>query len=470
MLKERNRLLRKVQVFLDIGITALSFFVAYLFRSYADLYLLPIAPISYYLFLLYIILPLWAILLYYNRAYESIRTQSLFETLWPVLKTVFAGGVILMTVLFVFKLQFISRALILLFLFSSAVFLVAERSCIYLFFHHIRKKGYNYRTILLVGTGKRARAFAETILDHKDWGLNIAGFIDIEPSLVGQEILGKKVIGLIKDIPSILTRYQVDEVVFVGPMNWLDQTEKVVLSCEEIGITARIVCDFYPRSLSKIHLDKLIDWPLLTFSPPPHYGDLFAVKRAFDVLFSFTILLLTSPLLFLIVLGIKLTSPGPIFFKQERCGLNGRRFKLLKFRTMVENAEDIKSRVEHLNEMTGPVLKIRNDPRITPVGRFLRKFSLDEFPQFINVLRGDMSIVGPRPPIPDEVEKYEYIQRRRLSVRPGLTCLWQVSGRNKIDFSDWVKLDLEYIDRWSLALDMKIILKTIPAVLKGTGM
>jgi lipopolysaccharide/colanic/teichoic acid biosynthesis glycosyltransferase len=175
-------------------------------------------------------------------------------------------------------------------------------------------------------------------------------------------------------------------------------------------------------------------------------------------------------LLLLIILGIKLTSPGPVLFKQERCGLNGRRFKLLKFRTMVNNAEEIKSRVEHLNEMSGPVLKVRNDPRITPLGRLLRKFSLDEFPQFINVLKGDMSIVGPRPPIPDEVEKYEYIQRRRLSVKPGITCLWQVNGRNKIDFSEWVKLDLEYIDNWSFALDMKIILKTIPAVLKGTGM
>jgi exopolysaccharide biosynthesis polyprenyl glycosylphosphotransferase len=470
MLRERDSLLRKVQVFLDLGLTTVSFFIAYLLRSYADLYFNPIAPISYYLFLLYIILPLWAILLYYNGAYQSIRTLSFFHTVWPVLKTVFTGGAILITILFIFKLQTISRALILLFLFSNAFFLIVQRACIYFFFHHIRRKGFNYRNILIVGTGKRAMAFTQTILNHKDWGLKIVGFIDKEPSMVGQEILGKKVIGLISDIPDILTKEQIDEVMFVGPRNWLDQIDRVILSCEKIGIKARIVCNFNAESSSKIHLDTLADWPLLTFRPPPHYGELFAVKRAVDILFSVTILLVASPLLLLIILGIKLASPGPVLFKQERCGLNGRRFKLLKFRTMVNNAEEIKSRVEHLNEMSGPVLKVRNDPRITPLGRLLRKFSLDEFPQFINVLKGDMSIVGPRPPLPDEVEKYEYIQRRRLSVKPGITCLWQVNGRHKIDFSEWVKLDLEYIDGWSLALDMKIIVKTIPAVLKGTGM
>jgi exopolysaccharide biosynthesis polyprenyl glycosylphosphotransferase len=469
MLKERAGLLRKVQVFLDLGITALSFFIAYFFRSNAD-FLRTIAPISHYLFLLYIILPLWGILLYYNGAYQSIRTRSLFQTISPVIKTIFIGGSILMTVLFIFKLHTISRALILLFIFLNAIFLIAERTCTYYFFHHIRKKGYNYRSILIIGTGKRARAFAETILNHKDWGLKIEGFIDIRPSLVGQEISGKRVLGLIRDIPDIIKTHQVDEVVFVGPRKWLDHIDKVILSCEKIGIMARIACNFYTRSLSRIHLDTFADWPLLTFSPPPHYGELFAVKRAFDVLFSFFILLLLSPLLILISLGIKLTSPGPLLFKQERCGLNGRRFKLLKFRTMVENAEEIKSQVAHLNEMSGPVLKIHNDPRITLIGKFLRRYSLDEFPQFINVLKGDMSIVGPRPPIPNEVDQYEYVQRRRLSVRPGITCLWQVNGRNKIDFSDWVKMDLEYIDRWSFALDMKIILKTIPAVLKGTGL
>jgi exopolysaccharide biosynthesis polyprenyl glycosylphosphotransferase len=439
MLKERDSLLRKVELFLDLALTAVSLFIAYFFRSHADLYLRPISSISHYLFLLYIILPLWAFLLHYTGAYRSIRTLSLFKTVLPVVKTVFAGGAALMTILFIFKLQ-------------------------------IRRKGYNYRTILVVGTGKRARAFAQTILDHKDWGLRIAGFVDIDPSMVGREILGGKVIGLIGDIPDLLTKEQIDEVMFVGHRSWLDYMDRVILSCEKIGIRARIACNFYQKSLSRIHLDTLADWPLLTFSPPPHYGELFAIKRGFDLVFSFLILLVTSPVLFLISLGIKLTSPGPVFFKQERCGLNGRRFRLLKFRTMVKNAEEIKPRLNHLNEVSGPVFKINNDPRITTLGMFLRRFSIDEFPQFINVLRGDMSIVGPRPPIPEEVEQYEYIQRRRLSVHPGITCLWQIDGRNNIDFSDWVKLDLEYIDRWSLALDMKIIMKTIPAVFRGTGL
>lgn len=470
MLGEQNKLIRQVQFSIDIGITAFSFFIAVFFRSYITAYLHPIGPISHYLFLLYIILPLWAVILYYNKAYQSLRTGVLFQTIWPVLKTVFIGGVILMTILFVFKLQTISRALILLFLSFNVLLLLAERTCIYFFIHHIRKKGYNFSTILIVGTGKRAKAFAEAVLNHKEWGLKITGFVDMDPSMVGQEISGKRVIGQIDELSNILPKYKVDEVVFVVPRKWLDHIEKAVLSCEEIGIKVRIACDFFQKSLAKTYLDTLNEWPLLTLSPPPYYGNLFVVKRTFDIIFSLTMLLVASPLLLLTALGIKLTSPGPVFFRQERCGLNDRRFELLKFRTMVVEAEEIKSGLEGRNEMSGPVFKVRKDPRVTPFGRFLRKFSLDESPQFINVLKGDMSIVGPRPPIPAEVERYDYSQRRRLSVRPGITCFWQVNGRNTIyDFKEWVRLDLDYIDRWSLGLDMKIILKTIPAVLKGTG-
>ncbi|MDP2689601.1 MAG: sugar transferase, partial [Deltaproteobacteria bacterium] len=194
-----------------------------------------------------------------------------------------------------------------------------------------------------------------------------------------------------------------------------------------------------------------------------------AAKRAADIVLAGTALLFTLPFFLLASLLVKLSSPGPVFFRQERCGLNGRRFDLLKFRTMVENADGLKDAIAHLNEMSGPVFKIKKDPRVTPVGRFLRKYSLDELPQLINVLKGDMSIVGPRPPIPAEVVKYEIWQRRRLSVRPGITCFWQVNGRNKVGFDDWISLDLKYIDNWSFKQDMKIILKTIPAVLRGTG-
>jgi exopolysaccharide biosynthesis polyprenyl glycosylphosphotransferase len=297
------------------------------------------------------------------------------------------------------------------------------------------------------------------------------GFVDIEPTLVGSDFCGVKIIGHTDELPDILSKNQVDEVVFVVPRKSLDNIEDAVVACEEIGVRVRIACDFFERNIYvRTHLDTLDDWPLLSFSSTPHYGEPFVAKRVFDFAFSFVVLLLSAPFLLIIALAVKLTSPGPVFFKQKRSGLNGRTFELLKFRTMVDGAEGIKSDLDGQNEMSGPVFKVRKDPRITPLGKFLRKFSLDEFPQFINVLKGDMSVVGPRPPIPNEVERYGFSQRRRLSVRPGLTCLWQVNGRNKVaDFKDWVRLDLEYIDNWSLGLDIQIILKTIPAVLKGTG-
>jgi exopolysaccharide biosynthesis polyprenyl glycosylphosphotransferase len=472
LLREHNRLIRKIQLFLDIGITILSFFIAVLFRRYAEVYLVPIGPLTHYLFLLYIIVPLWVVLLYFNGAYQSIRVRTLFQTLWPVIKTVFTGAIILMTILFAFKFHTISRALILIFLTLNLFLLLGERFLTYLFLHSIRKRGYNTRSVLIVGTGERARDFAGSVRSHREWGSKIIGFVDTEPSMLGKEICEARVIGMMEDIPEILSKNQVDEVFFIVPRKWLDSIEDAVFACEEIGVSVRIACDFFQKNLYvRTHLDILDDWPLLSFSSTPHFGEIFVAKRVFDFIFSFIVLLILAPALFIIALAIKLTSPGPVFFRQMRGGLNGRSFELLKFRTMVDGAESKKADLEGLNEMTGPVFKIKEDPRITPLGGFLRKFSLDEFPQFINVLKGDMSVVGPRPHPVHEVEQYGFSQRRRLSVRPGLTCLWQVNGRNKIvDFKDLVRLDLEYIDQWSFLLDIKIILRTIPAVLKGTGL
>jgi exopolysaccharide biosynthesis polyprenyl glycosylphosphotransferase len=200
----------------------------------------------------------------------------------------------------------------------------------------------------------------------------------------------------------------------------------------------------------------------------PHHHQM-ALKRLFDITASALALGVLSPLLLGVAAVIKLTSRGPIFFKQKRVGLNGKHFHMLKFRSMVVNAEELKAKLAALNEQTGPVFKMKNDPRITRVGRFIRKYSIDELPQLINVLRGEMSVVGPRPPIPSEVEKYATWQRRRLSVRPGLTCIWQVSGRNQISFEDWMYLDMRYIDHWSLGTDLGLILKTVPVVLTGSG-
>lgn len=469
MLRENNKPIRNVLLVVDIVLTAASFLFAFQFRTGLVHVLGPLKLTTAYLFVLYLILPLWAGLLLYYGSYGSIRTKSFLSSILPIVKTVIYGGIAVMTILYIFKLEVISRAFLLFFMLVNGFLLISFKAVIYSFSHQIRRKGYNYRTVVIVGTGPRAEEFARVLTDHKEWGIKILGFVDHEEDNDTLNSFAVDKIGNLSHLKQILTTVQVDEVIFVVPLLWLDKIEEQILMCESIGIKASIAADFYAHTIAKTTIENLRGWPLLAFNPAPHIDEAMHYKRAFDILVSAIALILISPVFIAAIIAVKLSSKGPVFFKQRRCGFNGRRFNVLKFRTMVINADEIKKDLAHLNESSGPVFKIKDDPRITGAGRFLRKYSLDELPQLINVLRGDMSLVGPRPPLPEEVEKYKLWQRRRLSVPPGITCDWQVSGRNNIGFEDWMKLDLEYIDNWSFSRDMKIILKTIPAVIKGTG-
>jgi exopolysaccharide biosynthesis polyprenyl glycosylphosphotransferase len=311
---------------------------------------------------------------------------------------------------------------------------------------------------------------ADVIFQNKQWGLKLIGFVADNADTKIEQIANAPVLGSVSELPRMLQQHVVDELVFAISRKKLEDLEGVFLLCEEQGIRTRVAVNFFPHMIAKVHLDDFHGIPLLTFSTTPYNESLLMAKRIFDVAIASILLVILFPLFVLIGLLIKLTSEGPIFFRQTRVGLNGRLFTLYKFRSMCLNAEALKGQIEHLNEMEGPVFKVTDDPRSTRFGRFLRKSSLDELPQFYNVLKGDMSIVGPRPPLPEEVEKYERWQRRRLSMKPGLTCLWQISGRNAItDFRKWMELDLRYIDNWSLRLDLKIFLKTILVVLAGRG-
>ena len=272
----------------------------------------------------------------------------------------------------------------------------------------------------------------------------------------------------IRRLPGLLESRIVDEVIFNVDSSKLARLEEIFLHCDEQGIRTRVAIDFFPHVNSEITLDRVGEAPLLTFSAAPLEDVRLVVKRFFDIAASFAALVLLSPFIGVIALLIKLTSKGPSVYCQERCGLNGRKFTMYKFRSMVENADELKGRYEHMSERT-VAFKIADDPRITPVGRWIRRFSIDEVPQLYNVLRGEMSIVGPRPPIPDEVERYELWQKRRLRMRPGLTCIWAVCGRDHIDFNSWMRMDISYIENWSLKLDWSIILRTIPYVLAGKG-
>jgi len=336
---------------------------------------------------------------------------------------------------------------------------------------YARKRGYNFRNMIIVGDDQRALDFAQMVERSRWWGIKILGFVTLEPGK-SLEAIKKRydLLGSLDDLQKIVLKEAVDEVVFLVTRKKLDELEDLFLFLEDVGISVRVALNFFPNVIARTYITSLRGVPLLSFSTIPGEGLPLLIKAAMDRVGSVVLLLLFSPLFVAVPILIKISSPGPVFWRQVRCGLNGRKFVMYKFRSMVMDAEDKKKMLDSLNEMDGPVFKIKNDPRITFIGRLLRKTSIDELPQLINILRGDMSLVGPRPPLPEEVEQYERWQRRRLSMKPGLTCLWQVNGRNKVDFEHWMKMDLDYIDNWRLELDFKILLKTIPVVLTCKGM
>jgi exopolysaccharide biosynthesis polyprenyl glycosylphosphotransferase len=341
------------------------------------------------------------------------------------------------------------------------------------------------RYYVVVGTGDNAAEVARLIESSEAQGNRVLAFVRERPAAVAaatgaadtappvtviQEGLKRSYpVRELGELHAMLEQHVVDEIIFAVSKQDLEQMEEIFLSCEQEGVKVRVLVNFFPHVTSDISLEKLQNLPLLTFSTTPENEYLLFVKRVWDVVLASAALLVTGPFMLLTAAAIKLTSAGPVIYSQLRCGLSGRRFRLYKFRSMYKDADRRRAEVAYLNEMDGPVFKAAHDPRITPVGRFLRKFSLDEWPQLINILKGDMSFVGPRPPLPEEVARYERWQRRRLRMKPGITCLWALEGRNKLDFRSWMRLDLHYIDHWSLLLDLKILLRTIPHVLSGKG-
>jgi exopolysaccharide biosynthesis polyprenyl glycosylphosphotransferase len=328
--------------------------------------------------------------------------------------------------------------------------------------------------VMVVGTGERAVRMAEALEQSAEYGVRLRGFLSEqsegpEGAPPAEIVLGALYkVQPIGELPSILRQHVVDEIIFAVPSDALANLEEVFLLCDEEGVRTRVAVDFFPHVNSTVSLDRFGATPLLTFTAAPYDEIRLLVKRLTDIAIAAAGLVVLAPFVAVISVLIRLTSPGPVIFRQVRCGLNGRRFLFYKFRSMCQNAEELKPALEHLNTR-GTVFKIPHDPRLTSVGRYLRKFSIDEWPQLWNVLRGDMSLVGPRPAVPGEVDRYQRWQRRRLRMRPGLTCLWAISGRDNVDFETWMKLDMQYIDNWSLALDWKILLCTIPYVLTGHG-
>lgn len=328
----------------------------------------------------------------------------------------------------------------------------------------------NERHVLIVGLGERAERLGRNLENYRQHGLRILGFLDPD-DLHGEPIrLSTESYPVlpVSELRNLLNRHVIDEIHFAVESNRLPALEEIFLLCDEEGVCSRLAVDFFPHVNSELALERLGQTPMLTFSAAPDDEVLLLAKRIIDIVLSLVGIVLLSPVLATVALLVKLTSRGPAIFSQSRCGLNGRMFTFYKFRSMVVGAEARFHEVAHLSQRE-VATKIPNDPRVTPIGGFLRKFSLDELPQLFNVLKGDMSLVGPRPAIPSEVAQYKRWQRRRLRMRPGLTCLWAVEGRDHIDFETWMRMDLAYIDNWSLSLDARIILLTIPYVLSGRG-
>jgi exopolysaccharide biosynthesis polyprenyl glycosylphosphotransferase len=325
--------------------------------------------------------------------------------------------------------------------------------------------------VVVVGTGEPARHLGLQLEEAASYGIRLFGFMcdtTGTPEIDAIELAARYPVHPLDDLPRLLRKHVIDEIIFAVDSRRLTDLEDIMLMCDEEGVRTRVAVDFFPHVNSQVYLDRLGALPLLTFSATPHDEIRLLVKRLTDIVLAAAwLILLFLPMLAIAVM-IRLTSPGPAIFRQERCGLNGRRFVFYKFRSMCQDAEAMRASLEHLSSRQ-LAFKMPNDPRLTGVGRWLRKFSVDELPQLWNVLKGDMSLVGPRPALPDEVEQYQGWQRRRLRMRPGLTCLWAVSGRDTVDFETWMKLDMQYIDNWSLALDWKIILRTIPQLLSGRG-
>lgn len=456
MLKEHISFFRKLEMLADLSLAGIAFYAWYPYSGYS-----PILP--WYLLI-------WAGLLHLTGLYESFRVKQVGDILLTIWSSAFIGVGAFGAAAYLLKYQDLSRFFVILTFFSAAALISLEKMAAMIFFRRLRTHGYNFRNVLIVGTGKRVEEFIRILHRHDEWGLRIAGLVDEDASLRGTRKFGYTVLGTLDNVADIVHENVVDEVVFIVPRAWHEKIEKIVAFCEMEGIRIHNAIDVFELKFAKAKQTDLDGFQLLTFERAPIRMWHRFFKGVLDVVISGVLLVLLAPLFALIAVAIRMTSKGPAFYRQQRCGLHGRKFTLYKFRTMVENAEAQLPELLAGNEMQGPVFKMENDPRITPIGKFLRKFSLDELPQLWNVFRRDMSLVGPRPPLPDEVRRYDSWQRRRLSMRPGITCLWQVNGRNRIsDFNEWTRLDLQYIDHWSVLGDLKILLQTIPAVVFGIG-
>ncbi|RME82295.1 MAG: sugar transferase [Caldilineae bacterium] len=471
-----ERLLRYNRVFLalaDVLAVILAFFLAWYVRYELEWYR-AVDPAFYTGFGFYFKVSLLTAALivfayYLEGIYRLPRGTSFLNEFYRLLNATTTVTIILMVANYILQPPYHSRFVYLIAGFLILVLAAFNRLVYRQVMKSLRRRGYGARRILLVGAGEVSRAIMRALLARPELGYEVLGFLDDNPAK-GQRDLGPfHALGGIDNLPQSLVENQVDEVIITLPWQYHRRIMSVLSHCERQNVRARIVPDVLQLSLDRVDVEILDGIPLLGTKSTTMSRPQFVLKRLVDVTITLLAMIIALPLMGIIALAIKLDSPGPAIFVQERVGRNGVIFKTYKFRSMVSEAEALRPALAELNEADGPLFKIRDDPRMTRVGRILRRFSLDELPQMFNVLRGDMSVVGPRPALPEEVAAYEPWHRKRLEVLPGITGLWQVSGRSNLSFDEMVLLDIYYVENWSLSLDISIILRTLPKVLMGEG-
>jgi exopolysaccharide biosynthesis polyprenyl glycosylphosphotransferase len=448
---------------MDACLFALSFWLAYNLRTNEDVIdLLGLGgwevPFEAYKWLYLILIPAAPLILESVGFYARSPFCARSVTAWMLFKSCCFATLALVLAMYLFHMPPVARGVVVWFGFISFGLVFAKEEVLRRLASTKVAQAQYRRRVILVGSIEETARMGEELRAKSEKEVEILGQLDLNEAPVERLV-------------EMLHEYSVNGVILSAKHAFFERVEAAIRACELEGVEAWMVADFFKATISRASFDDFYGWPVLVFRSAPESSWPRVIKQLIDTIGSLLLLVSLSWLLVLIALLIKRSSPGPVFFRQQRSGSNGRPFTLYKFRTMVTNAEQLKHELAAMNEMTGPVFKVTNDPRVTPIGRFLRKYSLDELPQLYNVLRGEMSLVGPRPLPVDEVKRFnDLAHRRRLSVKPGLTCLWQISGRNNVtDFKDWVRLDLEYIDHWSLGLDLEILWRTLPAVLAGTG-
>jgi exopolysaccharide biosynthesis polyprenyl glycosylphosphotransferase len=404
------------------------------------------------------------------KAYSYQRFTSLITEYIIIFKVTLLNFLISVVLIYMIKGGIVPRTYFALSLITGFFFLVIQKTFLFYIASLFRKKGKNRKRIIVVGTGERAESFINTVKENFGWGLDIIGLVTGEQKKVGTDVRGIHVLDIYDNIEEVLKKYNPEEVIITLSTKRFNKIKDVIEVCEKEGVQVRINSDFFGFLRKNVSVDNVFGLNIISFHTINQSEFGFMVKRLLDLAGASFALIIFSPFMLIAAIGIWISDGRPILYNWNVVGYNKKPFTSWKFRTMIRNADALKGELTKQNEMDGPVFKIKDDPRILPFGRWLRKWSIDETPQLLSVIKGDMGLVGPRPAGPHEFEHYQSWHKRKLSVRPGITCLWQINGRNKINkFDDWVKLDLEYIDNWSIFLDIKILLKTIPAVIFGHG-